>query len=68
MQRARVLARPGMTEEKFASILTRQTPDEVKRAKADFVIDTGLGLDAAREQVGMVHAALIKPAAETAEK
>ena len=68
MQRARVLARPGMTEEKFDSILARQTPDEVKRAKADFVIDTGLGLDAAREQVGMVHAALIKPAAEAAEK
>jgi len=67
MQRARVLARPGMTEEKFASIVARQTPDDVKRAKADFVIDTGLGLDAAREQVGMVHAALIKPAAETAE-
>jgi dephospho-CoA kinase len=67
MQRARVLARPGMTEVKFASIVARQTPDDVKRAKADFVIDTGLGLDAAREQVGMVHAALIKPAAETAE-
>jgi dephospho-CoA kinase len=68
MQRARVLARPGMTMEKFRSILARQTPDEIKRAKSDFVIDTGLGLDAAREQVGMVHAALIKPAAEAAEK
>jgi dephospho-CoA kinase len=66
MQRTRVLARPGMTEEKFASILARQTPDDVKRVKSDFVIDTGLGLDAAREQVGMVHAALMKPAAETA--
>lgn len=68
MQKARVLARPGMTEEKFASILARQTPDEVKREKADFVIDTGLGLDAAREQVGMVHAALMGPAAKTAGK
>jgi dephospho-CoA kinase len=67
MQRARVLARPGMTEEKFDSILARQTPDEAKRAKSDFVIDTGLGLDAAREQVGKVHAALMGRAAETAE-
>lgn len=62
MQRARVLARPGMTEEKFESILARQTPDDVKRAKSDFVIDTGLGLDAAREQVGKVHAALMAKA------
>lgn len=67
MQRARVLARPGMTEEKFDSILARQTPDEAKRAKSDFVIDTGLGLDAAREQVGKVHAALMGRVAETAE-
>ncbi len=63
MQRKRVLARPGMTEEKFASILARQTPDEVKRAKSDFVIDTGLGLDAAREQVGKVYEALLGQAA-----
>jgi dephospho-CoA kinase len=62
IQRARVLARPGMTEEKFESILARQTPDDVKRAKSDFVIDTGLGLDAAREQVGKVHAALMAKA------
>lgn len=67
MQRARVLARPGMTDEKFASILARQTPDDVKRAKSDFVIDTGLGLDAAREQVGKVHTALMSPTDETAE-
>jgi dephospho-CoA kinase len=67
MQRARVLARPGMTEEKFDSILARQTPDEAKRAKSDFVIDTGLGLDAAREQVGKVHAALMGRVAEAAE-
>jgi dephospho-CoA kinase len=68
MQRTRVLARPGMTEEKFASILARQTPDDVKRAKSDFVIDTGLGLDAAREQVGKVHSALMDAAAGTVEK
>jgi dephospho-CoA kinase len=68
LQRARVLARPGMTEEKFESILARQTPDEVKRSKSDFVIDTGLGLDAAREQVGKVHAALLSQIAQGAEE
>jgi dephospho-CoA kinase len=50
-QRARVMARPGMTEEKFASILARQVPDAEKRARADFVVDTDAGMDAARAQV-----------------
>lgn len=54
MQRARVLARPGMTEEKFDAILKLQTPDAVKRARAHYVIDTGLGLDHARERVAYV--------------
>ncbi len=67
MQRARVLARPGMTMEKLHSILARQTPDEIKRAKSDFVIDTGLGLDAAREQVGKVYSALMGSVAGMAE-
>jgi dephospho-CoA kinase len=58
VQRARVLGRPGMTEEKFANILARQTPDSEKRARADFVIDTGGSFDNTRAQVRAVLDAL----------
>lgn len=58
LQRARVLARPGMTEAKFEAILARQVPDTDKRARADFVIDTGGSLDQTREQVRAVLDAL----------
>ncbi len=51
IQRARALARPGMTEAHFDRILARQVPDAEKRARADFVIDTGQGIEAARAQV-----------------
>lgn len=54
MQRERVLARPGMSAEKFESILKLQTADEIKRAKAHYVIDTSLGLDHARERVAYI--------------
>ncbi|CAN7550943.1 dephospho-CoA kinase [Neorhizobium sp. LjRoot104] len=58
IQRDRVLARPGMTGEKLAMILSRQMPDQEKRKRADFLVDTGLGLDAARGQVREIIASL----------
>jgi dephospho-CoA kinase len=60
MQRARMLERQGMTEEKFAALLTRQMPDTQKRARADFVVDTSQGFDSARAQVRAILAAASK--------
>lgn len=57
VQRERVLDRPGMTDDALDAILARQVPDAEKRARADYVIDTGQGLDAARAQVAAVMAA-----------
>ena len=58
VQRARVLARPGMTEDKLAAILARQTPDDDKRDRADFVVDTGADLSTTEDQVREILACL----------
>lgn len=58
IQRERVLDRPGMTEEKFEAILSRQVPDAIKREKADFIVDTSDGIEHARAQVEMIVAAI----------
>ena len=57
-QRRRVLARPGMSEAKFQSILARQMPDAEKRGRADFVIDTGISLEETEAQVERILACL----------
>lgn len=51
IQRARAFERPGMTDEKFTAIMAKQMPDAEKRRRADFVVDTSKGFDAARAQV-----------------
>jgi len=51
IQRARVLARPNMSEEKFNDIFKKQLPDEKKRELADFIVDSSVSIDDARRQV-----------------
>ena len=58
VQRERVMARPGMTEATFRTILAKQTPDAEKRARADHIVDTSQGIEAARAQVQAIIADL----------
>ena len=51
IQRERILARDGMTDEKLDAILARQLPDAEKRKRADFVVDTSHGLDPVRARI-----------------
>lgn len=54
VQRARVLARPGMTPEKLDQILAKQMPDADKRARADFVVDTGVSIEETQAEVDSI--------------
>ena len=60
VQRKRVMARPGMTEDLFQMILSKQMPDAEKRRRADYVVHTDKGLDAARAQVAEILKAVLK--------
>ncbi len=61
MQRERVLARPGMTSARFEALLQRQAPDSEKRARADFIVDTGQGMEEARAQVRHILQEVTRP-------
>jgi dephospho-CoA kinase len=58
VQRARVMARPGMTVERFQAILAKQMPDAEKRRRAHFVVDSSKGIADARRQVSDILRAL----------
>ncbi len=58
IQRARVLARPGMTAEAYEAILARQMPDADKRTRADYIVDTGGAKDHARARIAAILAEL----------
>jgi dephospho-CoA kinase len=60
MQRRRALARPGMTEDKFAAIMAKQMPDTEKRRRADFIVDSSQSFDYARAQVRDILKAIAK--------
>jgi dephospho-CoA kinase len=64
IQRERVLARPGMTPERFAMIHVKQLPDAEKRRRADFIVDTGRGLAEAEAQIDAIIANIMARTSE----
>ncbi len=60
VQRERMTTRPGMTIEKFEAIAARQWPDTIKRARADFVVDTGVALEDTYRQIDAVVTEILK--------
>ena len=60
VQRERILARENMTHDKLVAILARQIPDEEKRARADFVVDTSHGLEPVRQRIGEILREVVK--------
>lgn len=64
VQKQRVLERPGMTEEMFNAILSKQAPDSLKREKADYIIDTSKGFDHARAEVRRIIDTLLDKQAD----
>ncbi len=61
VQTERVMARPGMTRERFEAILVRQLPEAEKRSRADFIVETGQGLDVARARVNEIVGTVLSP-------
>jgi len=60
IQRGRLMARPGMTDEKLDALIARQLPDAYKRAKADFVVDTNVPLEDTYRQIDAVLKEIMK--------
>ena len=58
LQRARVLARPGMNEERFVDILAKQVPDAEKRKRAEFIVDSSISVEDAHAQVRVILEAI----------
>ena len=61
VQQDRVLGRPGMTRERFEALLARQMPDVEKRRRADFIVETGQGMDVAQARVAQIVGTVLSP-------